>query len=455
MCSLSPKRGRHILSTTLQSLTMKFALLLISIFLFQIAQGQDSTDKKLTVHWQATVIPQYHFKFSSPYQGDNSLVPKEGVKTSLTTTVFVNYHPFKNAYIVFNPEAAGGSGLSKTLGIAGFPNGETYRVGNPAPEPYIGRLYAEYRFPFNEQKQLRAASPDSIKSPVQEKYLSVLFGKFSMTDFFDGSAISHDPRLQFLNWSLMASGAWDYPANVRGYTMGAVAQAFLGDWKIRAAVTGVPIEANGKELQFKGEDAMGTAVEIEKDNFVQNSETSFTDVHVGVYYNKARMGNYETAIKSSQVNPDIIDSRSYGRDKKGVYAIVDNHFANIENFIRASYNDGKNETWAFTEIDRSVATGFSIKGNIWKRANDMFGIAAVVNGLAKDHRTYLSRGGYGFLIGDGKLNYSTEDIIEAFYSFNAFKGFFVSPDYQFVCHPGYNKDRGPVNIVALRLHYQL
>ena len=433
---------------------MKIFCWVFAIFSFQMLFGQDGSGKKLSIHWQATVIPQYHFEFSSPYQGINSVVPKEGVKTSLTTTFFINYRPYKNTYIIFNPEAAGGKGLSKTLGIAGFPNGEIYRVGNPAPQPYIARLYVEQRFPLSRQRTVRATEQDSVKKTVPVRYISVLAGKFSITDFFDGSDISHDPRLQYLNWSLMASGAWDYPANVRGYTMGVVAQAFLNEWRIRAAITAVPMEANGKELQFKAGNAMGTAIEFEKDNLFQKNADIFTNVHIGAFYNKARMGNYETALKSTS-SPDIVATRVYGRDKKGVYAIVDNHFGNVLHFIRGSYNDGKNETWAFTEIDRSVATGFSFRGNIWKRENDMIGIAAVVNGLSKDHRDYLSSGGYGFLIGDGRLNYGTENIIESYYSFNAIKNLFISPDYQFVIHPGYNKDRGPVHIVALRLHYQL
>ena len=434
---------------------MKIVLTVVLVYITQIVVAQDNADKKLTVHAQATIIPQYHLKFTSPYQGINSLQPKEGVKTSLTTTIFLNYHPFKNAYITFNPEAAGGKGLSKTLGVAGFPNGEIYRVGNPAPQPYIARLYFEYRFPLSSQKLLRALQPDSAAGVTPLKYISVLAGKFSITDFFDGSDISHDPRLQYLNWSLMASGAWDYPANVRGYTMGVVAQAFLADLKIRAALTGVPIEANGKELQFKGGDAMGTAIEFEKDNLFKKNESTFTNIHFGVFYNKARMGNYESAIKYSPQLPDITLTRLYGRNKKGIYGIIDNHFGNILHFIRASFNDGKNETWAFTEIDRSAATGVSFKGNLWKRDNDMFGIAAVVNGLSADHKKYLEAGGYGFLIGDGKLSYATENIIEAYYSLNVFKGLFISPDYQLILHPGYNKDRGPVSVVALRLHYQL
>ena len=434
--------------------TMKTILVDFSMLGFVVVQAQDSINKNLSVHWQATIIPQYHFTFNSPYEGTNSLLAKEGVKTSFTTTVFIDYHPFKNGYIVFAPEAAGGKGLSKTLGIAGFPNGEIYRVGNPAPQPYIARLYAEYQFPLYKEHIKRERISDSSLNNL-DRHFSVLFGKFSMTDFFDGSSASHDPRTQFLNWSLMASGAWDYPANVRGYTIGAVIQAFLGEWKIRAAMTSVPMEANGQELQFKAGDAMGTALEIEKNNLVRESANFYTDLHFGVFYNNARMGNYDSAVKSSPVNPDITLSRVYGRDKKGVYCIIDNHFGKVVHFVRASYNDGKNETWAFTEIDRSVATGISINGEIWKRDKDILGIAAVVNGLSPEHRSYLYYGGYGFLIGDGRLNYGTEDIIEGYYSLNVLKGLYISPDYQFVSHPAYNKDRGPVSIVSIRAHYQL
>src|SRR4051812_31573853 len=159
---------------------MKIFLIVFAIFSFQILSAQEGSDKKLSIHWQATVIPQYHFKFYSPYEGINSMQPKEGVKTSLTTTFFINYHPYKNTYIVFNPEAAGGKGLSKTLGIAGFPNGEIYRVGNPAPQPYIARLYVEQRFPLSPGKTVRATEQDSVKKIVPLKYISVLAGKFSL-----------------------------------------------------------------------------------------------------------------------------------------------------------------------------------------------------------------------------------------------------------------------------------
>ncbi|WP_153797429.1 carbohydrate porin [Foetidibacter luteolus] len=421
------------------------------------AQQDSAVNKKFSIHWQATAIPQYHFGFKSPYSGLNSLQASEPLKTSFTTTLYLAYKPFRSTYLVFDPEAAGGKGLSKTLGVAGFPNGEIYRVGDPAPKPYIARLYVEQRFPLSDKKEAVEGGLNAIQETTNKEYISVLAGKFSLTDFFDNGAISHDPRTQYLNWGLMGSGAWDYPANVRGYTLGLVIQALYHDFALRYAITSMPTEANGASLQWKYNKAMGQVLELEKEHLWQKDDTHFGTLHAGVFWNKARMGNYETSIKNSLPSyaPDITDSRVYGRDKFGFYGSIDNHFGKFHHFIKASWNDGKNETWAFTEIDRSFATGVSLDGSLWKRNNDHFGMAILANRLSKPHRDYIAAGGYGFLIGDGKLNYAPEEIAECYYSFNFFKWLYISPDYQFILHPAYNKDRGPVNVAGLRVHVEI
>jgi high affinity Mn2+ porin len=442
---------------------MKCKSLLLAAIVFQVAllKAQDSSslkEKKLSLHAQTTVISQYHFNFSAPYSGDNSFQTSEPMATSFTATGYAAYKPFKHSYIIFNPEMAGGKGLSKTLGIAGFPNGEVYRVGDPKPQIFIARLYAEQRFALSNKKEKVDDDFNQIQETNNKEYISVLAGKFSLADFFDNSEISHDPRTQFMNWSLMGNGAWDYAANTRGYTLGVVVQALYHDFAFRLAETAMPIEANGPELEYKGLDAGSTVFEIEKTHLLKKDDNHFTTLHAGFYINKARMGNYQTSIQTGLQNfmpPDIEDSRQYGRSKYGFYMSFDNHFGKVHNFIKASWNDGKNETWAFTEIDRSIATGFLLEGSLWKRKNDNLGIAMVVNGLSNDHKQYLSLGGYGFIIGDGKLNYATEQTIELYYSLNVWKKIFITPDYQFVNHPAYNKDRGPVHLVALRLHVEL
>jgi high affinity Mn2+ porin len=422
--------------------------------------NKDSTllsSKKWSVHWQATIIPQYHFKFNAAYSGDNSLQTSEPTRTSFSTTLFLKYKPFNNAYIVFNPEAAGGKGLSKTLGIAGFSNGEVYRVGDPTPKPFIGRLYWEQRIPLSNEMEKVEDDINQISETTHKDYISVIAGKFSLTDFFDDSQISHDPRTQFFNWALMGNGGWDYPANTRGYTMGTVIQALYKDWGARAALTTVPIEANGPELQFKWGKAMGFVLELEKTHLFQKNDRQFSTVHLGYFINYANMGNYQQSIANASlfgVAPNIQSTRQYGRSKWGFYANVDNNFGPLHFFLKASINDGKNETWAFTEIDKSFTTGFQLDGELWKRVQDKFAIAYINNNLSNDHKTYLEKGGYGFLIGDGKLNYGAEQIIEAYYSMHVTKQIFLSPDYQFVMNPAYNKDRGPVHIIGCRLHIE-
>jgi high affinity Mn2+ porin len=438
--------------------TNAYTLFIITLLQYTTATAQDTVQgNKLSFHWQATVIPQYHFNFQAPYAGDNSMLGSEPVQTSFTSTLYLAYKPAKNTYIVFNPELAGGKGLSKTLGVAGFPNGEVYRVGDPKPQIFIGRLYLEHRFPLSKKIESVETDLNVIKENTYSNYISILIGKFSLTDFFDDSQISHDPRTQFMNWSLMGNGAWDYAANTRGYTMGLVIQALYKDVAFRFAHTAVPMEANGPELQYKGTDASSTVFEFEKTRLFKKSTTKFTTFHTGLYVNKARMGNYATSIKTGSQNftpPDIEDSRQYGRTKWGYYASFDNHFNKIHHFIKGSWNDGENESWAFTEIDKSIATGLKFDGNLWKRNNDHFSIAFVANGLSDEHKKYLENGGYGFIIGDGKLNYASEQIIEAYYSCKATKLLTISTDYQFIKNPAYNKDRGPVNCIALRLHFE-
>ncbi len=439
---------------------MKPQLLILTLLFVTVTQAQqkDSLSKKLSLHWQATVIPQGVNKFSAPYNGDNSFLNNEPTRTSFTTTLFAAYHPFKNTFFVFNPEMAGGKGLSKTTGVAGFPNGEIYRVGSTKPQVFVARLYGEYKFPLSKTKQLQSDDINQVKASISKEYISVIAGKFSLTDFFDDSQISHDPRTQFMNWSLMGNGAWDYPANVRGYTYGIVVQALFKDWAIRFASATVPNEANGESMQWKGSDASGNVIEIEKIHLFTKTDKQYTNMHAGAFLNKANMGNYAKSIKTGLqtfMPPNIEDSREYGRSKHGFYLSFDNHFNYVHHFIKGSWSDGENETWAFTEIDKSFATGFLIDGNIWKRNKDNVGIAFVANGLSNNHKNYLANGGYGFIIGDGKLNYGTESIVEIFYSFNVWKKFFISPDLQLISNPAYNKDRGPATVIGLRFHAEL
>jgi high affinity Mn2+ porin len=150
---------------------------------------------------------------------------------------------------------------------------------------------------------------------------------------------------------------------------------------------------------------------------------------------------------------DIVVGIRRDNSKYGVYVNGEQQvMKDIGVFARASWNDGRNEILSFTDIDRSVSGGVSIKGSYWGRPSDTIGIGGAVNGLSDAHRDFLAVGGNGLLIGDGRLNYRTERIIEAYYAFAIDKSFTLTADYQLIANPAYNADRGPVNIFSGRLH---
>lgn len=416
---------------------------------------RDTTaQKNWSLHVQATVIPQYHFDFTAQYSGDHSLQTSEPTRVSITNTYFIGRRLWKNAAFYFNPEVAGGKGLSGAFGIAGFANGETFRIGSPQLKLYVARAYLEQKFAIGEGTSLNEDDLNQLREYAPAKYISVRAGKFSLADFFDANSYSHDPRTQFYNWSLMSNGAWDYPANTRGYTVGGVIEYHAPGGAIRFAATQEPSTANGPTLDDHIDKAIGLTAEGEK-NFTLHGRRGI--LRLLLFHNKAPMGSYREAIAKNPVSPDISSVQEYSKTKTGAGISYEQELGKYTGlFVRAGWNDGKNETWAFTEIDNTLSAGISIDGQQWKRKGDTWALAVATNGLSAPHRDYLAAGGYGFIIGDGALNYSRETIIETYYSFSIPVLFVtLSPDYQFVINPAYNKDRGPVHIVALRLHVQL
>lgn len=279
--------------------------------------------------------------------------------------------------------------------------------------------------------------------------LTITIGKYALSDFFDNNSYSHDPRGQFENWALMENGAWDYPANTRGYTYSATLEAKIGDWSVRASTAAEPTSANGPTLEYR-DGAHGETVEFEhRHNLSGDSGV----VRFLLYNNTADMGNYDEALSNPKYDTNVVNTRQYGRNKYGFGLNIEQALTpNIGAFMRGGWSDGRNETWAFTEIDRTATLGLSFNGALWHQDKDEAGIAGVVNGLSDDHRRYLAAGGYGFIIGDGALNYAPETIFEAYYLIALTDSFSLTADYQFVANPAYNADRGPVNVFGVRAH---
>ncbi len=406
----------------------------------------DTINHTWSFHFQQTSVYQWHYNFDASYSGDFSLSNKTEDAISLTSTLFIARSLWKNANLVFNPELAGGSGLSQARGLAGFCNGETFRVGDPRPSTYIARMFVEQKFALNNKTQLIKDDANAVQGYSPTSYIGVVIGKYSNADYFDCNQYSHDPRSQFLNWALMSTGAWDYAANTRGYTYGIVLQYITPNLSLRYSLSEVPTVANGPELENDLSTYNAHSFEIEKPYRIKKRKGI---VRLLAFYNNANMRNYNNASKNTTAPND-----KNIRNKYGFSVNIEQELNNyVGCFVRASYNDGNNETWAFTEIDQSLSLGFSASGSKWKRKEDAFGIAGVINGISVPHQTYLKAGGYGFIIGDGNLSYAPEMITEIYYSALIHdEHFWLTPNYQFVANPAYNSDRGAVSIFGLRLH---
>lgn len=434
-------------------------LLSVCFFVSWRAIGQIEDKEAAKREWyffefQSTLIHQGKAKSRSPYSGTNSLTGSPETANSLTSTFFADFYLHKNLTIKFNPEMAGGSGLSQARGLGGFSNGETFRIGNPAPAIYIARALVEYTIPFGDEKSLNLATDHILNDSIPTHGIVISAGKFCLTDYFDGNTYSHDPRDQFMNWSLMSSGAYDYAANTRGYTQGVAVSYFSPKWEMAFAMTKVPTYANGPTLDGNFTKSFSLNLSLER-----KWENSWgTGVfRLLPFLNRAPMANYQqTNTNPTTPIPDVLENRNAIRTKYGFAISAEQALGDGRGvFGRLSWNDGKNETWAFTEIDQSACIGFQGRGFSYQpeKNNDCWGAAVVVNGLSSGHKDYLKKGGIGFMLGDGTLKYAPELISELYYRFQVPKtNFFFSPDVQFVVNPAYNQDRGPVFLYALRFH---
>ena len=431
-----------------------FSGCLFLLFIAKTGFCQDTVKRQAyNFHFQQTIITQTNLPFDAAYTGKNSLLPTQQTETSLTTTFYFGAKLWKGAQVYFNPELSGGAGISSTLGVAGFPNGETFRVGGVQNKLYIGRLYFKQNFEWGKEKDTLEDDANQLAGIKSKRYFSVTVGKFGMADFFDANAFSHDPRMQFLNWSLMGNGAWDYPANTRGYTMGLTTELGQPNWTLRFALTMVVTQENASIWDAQIAKANTETIEYERRYKIEGQKGT---LRILGYLNNGKFGDYNLAIAQQPKGPVIDTTQHYGRHKYGFGINAEQYLSHdLGVFARTSWNDGHTETWFFTEIDRSISLGASLHGTKWHRADDEMGLAFVANGLSDPHKNYLAAGGYGFIIGDGKLNYSSEMIAEFYYRFNAYqKKFYISPDYQFIIHPAYNADRGPVNVFGIRAHIE-
>jgi high affinity Mn2+ porin len=405
-----------------------------------------------TLHEQATWIDQGHPSFDSPYEGQNSLTGESQSERTFSFSLFMGYRVLAGTEVYLEPEFFQGHGLSNTLGMAGFPNGEAVKAAFPNLHYNTSKLFIRQTFGLGGETEKVDDDQNQVAGVYDVNRITLTVGKFAASDLFDGNTYSHDTRTQFLNWSLWESAAWDYPADVVGYTAGFVAEWNTKDWALRYGIFMEPTVPNGARLDYRLLDAHGQILEFDRRYAVGDLTGTLRPF---VYWNQARMGNYDDTLASPEISDALSKSRAY-RSKVGLGLSWDQQLTkDVGAFVRLSWDDGRSESFAFTEVDRSVAAGLSLNGSRWGRKDDVLGVAGVVNGIVTGHQAYLAAGGVeGLILGDGALNYGPEEILEAYYSFQAVKWLSISPDFQYAEHPGYNRDRGPVPIYALRLHVE-
>ena len=413
-------------------------------------QPKKADESRWSIHFQATSIGQTHGSFPALYSGPRSLPDHPENRVSLTATVFLALRLGRWQFVV-NPEDAGGEGFGGVTGIAGFTNGEIPRVAKATPTLYLARAFASYTIPLGGGSERAEDGPNQLAGSQPVRRLTLTGGKFAMTDFFDNNVYSHDPRAQFINWAIMYNGAWDYPSNTRGYTDGIVAELTMRRWSLRAGQTLMSTVANGPILDTRIGENRGNVVEWEG-RFSPSGQPGvfrvlgFANTFDGGTFRQAMLPNGTTDLAATRGNGTL----KYGFGLNAEQAITHD----IGVFARYGWADGKTEAWEFTQIDRSLSGGVSVGGTRWRRAADRVAVAAVRNYLSGDQRSFLAAGGLGFLIGDGRLNYRPESIVEAYYAWQGVKFFTATVDYQHVDNPAYNHDRGPVSVFSLRLHLE-
>lgn len=413
-----------------------------------------SAPQTFALHGQTTVVEQASVAFRSRYAGPQSLDPHGEAKETWDVTLYAGVRPWPGAEIWINPEIDQGFGISDTLGAAGFPSGEAYKVGAASPYLRLQRLFLRQTFDLSGAPQPVEADLNQLAGSQRADRLVITVGKFGAVDIFDANDLAHDPREDFLNWSVIDAGAYDYAADAWGYTEGVAVEWYQGPWTTRLGLFDLSEVPNGAKLdphfsQFQAD------AEVERRYALGGRPGS---VKLTGFLSHGRMGRFADAVALAQATGQPASTALVRRfhDRAGVsFDLRQEITGALGLFARGGTAGGEVEPYAFSDIDRTLSAGLSLKGDRWGRRGDVFGVAGVVNQISRAHQAYLAAGGLGILVGDGRLPHpGAEHILETYYSLALGRIAHLSADYQMIDHPAYNRDRGPVSIFAARLHAQ-
>jgi len=447
----SVQRPRRRVTTALTTAAAMAALLLP--WAAWSAVADDSDGERWQIHGQATYVWQHKAAMAAPYTGPNSLVGPRELSYSFTATAALGWRPWAGGELYFNPEAAQGAPLSQLTGLGGFSNGEMARSSGPRLKIYRARLYGRQTWALGDETEAVESDFNQLAGHAARRRIVLTLGNLAVGDLFDHNAYSHDPRSQFLNWSLMAMGAYDFAADARGYSAGAALEWFHDDWTLRGGRFALPKQPNQQELDKQLGRHFGDQLELEHRHTLAGQPGALRAL---LFHDRTALARFDDALALAArtgTTPDINAVRGPVQDKRGWGLGLEQAIGpRVGLFARWSQADGRTETDAFTEIDRSLSAGLQIDGAAWQRGGDRWGIAWARNGLSAARRNYLAAGGISFFLGDGALRYRPEQVFETYYALQFGKALAISVDGQRILNPGYNADRGPVTLLATRLH---
>ena len=407
-----------------------------------------------TVNIQSTFIWQKHPQFASPYSLPGSLNPNSEIGYTFTGTAFLGARPWKSTEFFLDPEVSQGNPFSNLRGLGGITNGEAQKAGSTQPVSYWARAFVRQTSGFGGGTIEREASFNQFAESVDKRRLVFTGGVYAITDIFDQNAFAHDPRTQFMNWSMMDYAAWDTPADARGYTRGLAIEYYHDDWAFRIGRNLLPVESNGMQLNGDFSNSYSDNAEIERGYEINGQPGR---IRVLGFRNVAKFGNFNDAMSYSRQfggTPDVGNVRKEQFKYGFGVSLEQNITDSVGVFARYSWNNGQTEGYSFTDVNNSALVGVSIKGKPWARPDDVLGIAYASNGISGANRDYLAAGGSNFFCGDGNLNYQREGIFEIYYSFKVTKALWLTADYQRIQNPCFNTDRGPVNVYTVRGHVE-
>ena len=431
-------------------------LLLPTIAAAQTAAIEPASPEKFNAKFQATYIWQNKPAFNAPYSGVNSLLPRAEKSYSFTSTAYLGLRLADSTELYFNPELVQGVPLSGLTGLGGLTNAELQKTAGAKPIVYRARLFVRQTLNLGDDRETVASDANQLAGLRSKERFVLSVGNLAVSDIFDANAYAHDPRTQFMNWSFLTHGAYDFAADSRGYSIGAALEYYKDDWAVRVGRFMMPRESNGLALDRALTQRYGDQFELEKGYAMAGRPGK---ARLLLFRNKAIMGGFDDAFAAAAGGVPVIAPVRKLRTKKGWGINLEQSLTdNAGLFARLGRSDGASEAYAFAEIDSSLSFGVNVKGANWGRAQDTLGLAYAQNGLSASHRAFLAAGGNGFFVGDGRLNYRPESIAEGYYSFGLGLGSAflqrstLSLGAQYIRNPAYNADRGPVRVFSVRLH---